>query len=74
MPITTSDSIKGRKPFRCDVCRKETPILVDRVDRRRCCLDCIPAKDRAVFEGMVFEDRTFEDDDDEEAAVLEPER
>ena len=73
MPITTSDSIKGRKPFRCDVCRSETPILVTRVDRRRCCLDCIPAKDRAVFEGEVAEDLTVEDDDEPEAVVLEPE-
>lgn len=45
--VLTTESVN--KLFKCDVCRARVPILVQRVDRKRVCIACLPPKDRAVF-------------------------
>ncbi len=60
--VTTTDNLRGRKLFKCDNCRKETAVTWENTNRRRLCIECMPADQRAVF-GVEPED----DDADVEA-------
>lgn len=46
---TTTDSMSGKTLFKCDKCRARVALLVENAQRRRLCIDCLPADQQAVF-------------------------
>ena len=60
MAITTTEGLKSRRLFRCDICRARVAIVVPR-DQRNHCIDCLPERERAVFLDPAEDEEEEED-------------